>query len=141
LDLVINAFKEFYNPVYSSRVGLRFINRFTLKNTRKKSLRQVIGLFNPALTTLLRNKCLSEATEMLGQLILPDNGAKLSLRTNYTSEKDEPYFLLDFDYYEEGEIEFTNLIEKINHYHNVIYDAFRWCVKDECLNYFEPIQE
>jgi uncharacterized protein (TIGR04255 family) len=140
LNFGIIATQDVYKPVFSTRTGLRFINRFTLKNTGMESFEKIYEFFHPDLTALLRNNVLRDSSEMLSQVVLPDGEAKLIIRTGCLTEGNEMFFLLDFDYFEEGKLEITNLFERLDRYHNVIYDAFRWCIKDECLDRFNPIQ-
>jgi len=77
--------------------------------------------------------------EMLSQTVLGDGKAKLATRTGFGKEKNEPYFVLDFDYYEEGQLPLKNLKRRIDRYHSKIYQAFRWCLLDESLTRFEPL--
>lgn len=138
LDLAYEATQQVYSPAYATRIGLRYVNRFTLENTGLDSFEQVVDLFHPDLTALLRSKAWSSPSEMLSQLVLIDNDAKLTIRTGCATEMGETFFLLDFDYFEEGKLEITNLLERLDCYHNVIYDAFRWCLRDESLVHFNP---
>jgi len=140
LRIGIIAIQDIYQPTFSTRIGLRYINRFTQKNTGMESFEKIIEFLHPDLTALLRNNVLRDATEMISQVILPDDKAKLTVRTGYATEGDEKFFLLDYDYFEVGKLEITNLLERLDSYHNIIYDAFRWCIKDEILGRFDPIK-
>jgi len=136
LSLAQETVSKVYKPAYATRIGLRYINRFSLKNTKAENFDQVLDLFNPDLTILLRNKAWTEPSEWLSQLVLSDNGAKLTLRSGYGKENGEDFFLLDFDYFEEDKLSLDNLIKHVNQYHDVIYSAFRWSMKDESLALF-----
>ena len=45
-------------------------------------------------------------------------------------ESRELGFVLDFDCYSEGEIDLDGLVERCERYHDVIYNAFRWCIRE-----------
>ena len=138
LKFVQNSTKRVYQPAYATRIGLRYINRFTLKNTGFERFDQVLDIFQPDLVVLLRSQVWSDPLEFLSQLILIDGNGKLSLRTGFGNEKGERFFLLDLDYFEEGQISLEDTFKRVQRYHRVIYDAFRWCVKDESLVLFNP---
>ena len=141
LSLAHEAAQRVYSPAYSTRIGLRYVNRLAPSNTGCKTVSEMLDLLRPELTAQLRSTAWSDPASMLCQLVLTDSEAKLTLRTGYGQEQDEPFFLLDFDYYEEGRLGLENLVERCNHYHEAIYDAFRWCLRDESLAVFEPIAE
>jgi uncharacterized protein (TIGR04255 family) len=137
--LVMGSVNDIYRPSFATRIGLRFINRFTKKNTSSKDISEILGLFRQELTCLIQAESWDEPLEMLSQTVIGDGKAKLALRTGFGKEKNEPYFLLDFDYYEEGQLPLTNLIKRIERYHSRIYQAFRWCLLDGSLTRFEPL--
>jgi uncharacterized protein (TIGR04255 family) len=141
LEFVLNATKHVYKPVYATRIGLRYINRFTLENTGLEKFEQVLDIFQPDLVTLLRSSAWNDPVELLSQIVLTDNDAKLSLRTGFGTEKGETFFVLDLDYFEEGKLGLENLLERLQQYHSVIYAAFRWCLKEEKLTIFNPIPQ
>jgi len=138
LELAHQAAQQVYNPPYASRIGLRYINRFAPSNTGK-SWNELIQLFNPDLTAQLRSSAWTDPQEMLCQMTLRDQQTKLTLRTAYGLENNEPYFIIDLDHFEEGRIDLANLHGRINHYHGAIYNAFRWCIQDEALTLFDPM--
>jgi uncharacterized protein (TIGR04255 family) len=133
------AVREEFYPPYTTRNGLRFINRFTRKNTGCKTFDELIDLFRDELTGLIRVDVWTEPNEMLIQIVLPDNQAKLLLRAGFGKEQKEPFFILDFDYFEDKQLDFKNLSGRIKKYHTKIYQAFRWCLKDSSLERFEPL--
>ncbi len=138
LSMVEKAIREIYHPAYATRIGLRFVNKFTRKNTKFKNAQEILGLFREELTCLLHTEAWQEPKEMLSQMILADDGANLALRIGYGKEQKEPFYLLDFDYYEEGQLTFKSLTKRVDRYHARIYSAFRWCVREEGLERFEP---
>jgi uncharacterized protein (TIGR04255 family) len=130
------AWKEFSFP-YINRIGLRFINRFTQKNTGCKTFDEMLDLFRDDMTCFIRSDAWTEPNEMISQIVLPDDKAKLNLRFGFGNEQKEQFILLDFDYFEDNQLECKNLSGRIESYHTKIYQAFRWCLKDSSLDRFE----
>lgn len=139
IELASEAARQAYEPSHATRIGLRYTNRFTQANTGLKDFDQVIDLLHPDLTAMLRSRAWSDPVEMANLLVLRDETAKLSLRTGCKTERGEPFFLLDLDYFEEGQLDLNTLPARVDRYHTVIYDAFRWSLKDEALDLFEPV--
>ncbi|MBU0512467.1 MAG: TIGR04255 family protein [Chloroflexi bacterium] len=139
LKKVDDAIKKIYKPAYGTRIGLRFVNRITSNNTGLQTSTEILQLINSELTAYFQNECWTDPLEMESRLLLSDGDARLNLRTRHGKEKEgPPFFILDFDYFEEGELSLSNLVERCDAYHDVIYRAFRWCIPDESLNVFEP---
>ena len=139
LQLVNEAAREVYNLPYAVRVGLRYINRLTFENTGASSVRELLAILRPELTVLLRGDCWDEPLQMLNQLLLTGGeDERLTLRSGFRGG-DEAVFLLDFDYYAEGNIALENLSALCQRYHDVIYNAFHWCIREEKLAVFAPI--
>jgi uncharacterized protein (TIGR04255 family) len=139
LRLVNQAACEVYNLPYAVRVGLRYINHLTLENTGARSVAELWEIPRPELTVLLRGGCWDEPLEMLNNLVLAgEDSERLTLRSGFRS-REEPIFLLDFDYFAEGNIPLGDLLMLCQRYHDVIYNAFRWCIPDEKLVVFDPI--
>jgi uncharacterized protein (TIGR04255 family) len=139
LQLVNRAAHEEYDLPYAVRVGLRYINQLTFENTDAGSVTELWDILRPELTVLLRGDCWDEPLQMLSQLLLAaDENERLTLRSGFRSGE-EPVFVLDFDYYAEGSISLENLPTLCQRYHDVIYNAFRWCIREEKLAVFAPI--
>lgn len=139
LQLVNQAAREIYDLPYAVRVGLRYINHLTFENTGAGSVTELWGILRPELTMLLRGDCWDEPLEMLNQLLLAgQENERLTLRSGFRGGE-EPIFLLDFDHYAEGNIPLENLPTLCQRYHDVIYNAFRWCIQEEKLAVFAPM--
>jgi len=139
LQFANEAACEVYDIPYAMRVGLRYINHLTFENTGARSVAELLEILRPELTALLRGDCWDEPLEMLNQLLLAGEGdERLTLRSGFKGGA-QPFFLLDFDYYTEGNIPLENLLTLCQRYHDVIYNAFRWCIRDEKLAVFAPI--
>jgi len=142
LERVDEAVQNVYWPAYATRIGLRFVNRILPKNTGIKKLSELLQLLNRELTNYARSDCWSDPLEMESRLLLSNGNARLNLRNRHGTDKEgNPFLLLDFDYFEEGELSLENLVERCNTYHDVIYRAFRWCIPDENLGVFQPFPE
>ncbi len=141
LSLTHKAVQSVYAPTYATRIGLRYINRLTPVNAGFNTVDDLLELLHPQLTTQWRSEAWSNPVEMRCRLVFTDDSAKLTLGTYYGEEKGQPFFLLDFDYYEEGQLNLDDLIERCHRYNEVIYRAFRWCVRDEKLSVFNPKAE
>lgn len=142
LVLVYNAVAAAYKPAYATRIGLRYVNRLTSVNTGCRTMKQTLAMLRPQLTAQLRTDVWSEPSEAVTQLILADGSGILALRTAYRQDADTkiPFFVLDFDYFEEGKINLTDLVERCHQYHEKTYAAFRWCFKDISMSAFDPLE-
>ena len=140
LQLVQETMMDVYKPSYATRIGLRYINRFTLDNTGCTSKAEFLALFRPELTALLRNDVGQQAADMACRLSFQEEPAQLNVRIAF-QESDEMAFVLDFDYFEKGKLPLAGLIERCNRYHEIIYDSFRWSLLDENLERFSPVNE
>ena len=139
LDLAAAAIQAIYAPAYAARIGLRYVNRFTATSTGQNSIGAVFDLLRPELCSLFQTNAWSEPAGFVTQLTLPDDGATLAIRTAYGKADEEPFFMLDFDYFEEGQLPLDGLIERCDRYHRIIYDAFRWSLRDASLRTFKPV--
>jgi uncharacterized protein (TIGR04255 family) len=118
---------------------LRYINQLTLENTGASSVTELLEILRPELTVLLIEDCWDEPLEMLNQLLLAsEENERLTLRSGFRGGE-EPAFLLDLDYYTEGNIPLENVPGLCQRYHDAIYNAFRWCIREEKLAVFAPI--
>ena len=138
LGMVHEAAVQVYRPAYATRIGLRYINRLTLRNTGCETIADLLGVLRAELTAPIRNPAWGEAVEMRCRLVLPDGPARLTLGTVFETQGDEPAFVLDLDYFEEGQLDLAGLIERCTRYNGVIYRAFRWSIQDNKLEIFKP---
>jgi len=139
LSFVHQAACEVYTIPYATRVGLRYINHLTRQNTGANNVSELWGILRPELTVLLKGDCWDEPQEMLNQILLTGGeNEQLTLRSGFRGGE-KPIFLLDFDYYSEGNIPLENLSDLCHRYHEVIHNAFRWCIREGKLGVFVPI--
>jgi len=141
LELVNQAACDVYELPYAVRVGLRYINFLTFSNTGASSTTELWEILRPELTVSLRGDCWDEPLEMNNRLLLAageDGNERLTLRSGFRGGG-EPVLLLDFDYFAEGSIALENLAVLCQRYHDVIYNAFRWCIREGRLVVFSPV--
>ena len=139
LQLVNGAAHEVYDLPYAVRVGLRYINQLTFDNTGSTSVAELWDVLRPELTELLTSDCWDVPVEMISHLLLAgDKDEQLTLRSGFRSGT-EPIFLLDFDYYVEGSVPLADVPVLCERFHDVIHDAFRWCIREDKVAVFGPI--
>ncbi len=139
LQLVNQAAHEVYDLPYAVRIGLRYINQLTFDNTGTTDVAELWDVLRPELTELLRSDCWDTPVEMINHLLLAgEEGEQLTLRSGFRSGT-EPVFLLDFDYYTEGNVPLANVPALCQRYHDVIYNAFRWSIREDKIAVFGPI--
>lgn len=136
INLVHESVTEIYEPAYSTRIGLRYINRLTTTNTGVKSPEELLKLIRDELTTTLRGPVWENTAEMVGVINFENHPAQLNLRYGYEVDDSTPTFLIDIDYFEEGHVNFTEVLLRYDHFHESIYRAFRWVVTDKALERF-----
>lgn len=140
LQLAHDAVQNIYQPAFATRIGLRYINRLTLDNTRTQSRDELFDLLCPQLVAMLRGQVWEDADKMGSVLSFTEKAATLNFRVAYETVDNLPNFLLDFDYSETGELPLDGLVERCDHYHTIIYNAFRWCLREEGLERFQPVR-
>lgn len=139
LTAITQAVTDVYGPSYSTRVGLRYVNSLTLANTHSSSTGELIDFPRSELTVLLRNMDWGLPERLLTESIFADESGTLKFRSGFIQQDDGPAILLDFDFFEEGQISLNTVTERTTRYHDKIYSAFRWCIPDDKLEVFSPI--
>ncbi len=142
VGFVHKAVFEVYRPSHILRIGLRYINRLTTANTACNTLEDIYDLLQPELTTQLRSAAFASPEEFATRTAVSDGSTRFTLSTAVLHEPSaspktrEPVFILDFDCYEEGRLQYGDLDARLVDFHGIIYRAFRWCVRDEALARF-----
>ena len=109
----------------------------TLENTASGSGAEIIALLNPDLTTVFQSEASGALTGLVYQISFTDSPTQLNLRVVYTKEQGEPVVFLDLDIFENGRLPLDDLSTKLECFHTILYDAFRWCLRDESLARFQ----
>ena len=130
-----------YQMPFYTRIGLRYVNALTPASTDLGTLPELATLLQPALTALFETDAWTLPLDSISQMLLDDGPGKLVFRVAARSDIGDgsPLVLLDLDYFEEGELPVTDLLERCKRYHDVIYDAFRWAISDKALTAFQPV--
>lgn len=139
LTMLHEAVQHVYQPSFAARMGLRYVDHVGPSKLGLATFDEVVDLFRPELTTLLRVDVWDAPDEMLCQLLLDDHEGTLGFRFGKRVIDEEPTFVLDFDYYDDRERSFEGLIDRFYRYRDTIYHAFRWCIQDDKLQAFQPV--
>jgi uncharacterized protein (TIGR04255 family) len=139
LELVHQTAMAVYELPYAHRIGLRYVNMLDSERTGHQSLDEIKGFLHPELTSWLTTSGWDTPDELVSQVLLADGNGQMVIRLAIRGELENqsPLILLDFDYYEEGQLALGDLIERCTHYHDVIYRAFRWAIQPDKLTTFE----
>lgn len=127
----IDAFIEVYSPTYLSRIGLRYQNAIAIPKSDgqwswKDYLRpQLVG-------PLSDNQWSAAAFEYAASLRchLEHEPDRLLMQYGLTDPNDSSLFMIDFDYYVEGETGPSDAKSVINRLHSYSGAAFRWAIVD-----------
>ena len=138
LATITQAVSDVYRPAYAERIGLRYVNNLTLHNTGSSSAKELIDFPRSEITALLKSSEWDVPESLLTEMVLSDEFGKLKFRSGFTGVGSKSTLLLDFDFFEEGNLLMETVIERTTRYHDIIYAAFRWCIPDESLGAFGP---
>lgn len=138
LALANDAVQDVYEPNYAVRIGLRYINEITFANTGLKEKAELRALLRSDLLTFYDQGPWEQPLEMLNRWVLvgEQETDRLTIRVGF-KEGSEPVALLDFDYFQEGNIPFETLEAFCQRAHDTIYKAFRWALVDDAV--FKPV--
>lgn len=141
LTLIHYAAMNAYQLPYAKRIGLRYVNQIIGADFGIDTLVDLAKLFRPELVSLVSVSAWSAPEETVTTLLLSgDEGERMIMRTGFRNTPGRgPTALLDLDYYVEGQCSLDNLVERCDHFHELIYRAFRWSLKNHALKFFEPL--
>lgn len=139
LALVHDALVRVFDPAYATRIGLRYVNMITTENTGCRDISEVRALLRSELTCLFETDMWDSADELGTQVVLRDENAKFAIRVGLVKQEQEQGFVLDFDYFVEGRTSLDGVVERCAGYHDAIYRAFRWALRVEEIDAFEPV--
>jgi uncharacterized protein (TIGR04255 family) len=134
LQYAHDAMMQVYSPSHATRIGLRYVNSFSNDSTHTETREELLDLFNPKLTDLLRGEVGANAEELASRLSFVEEPARLNLQFSYNEGNGE--FVIDLDYFEKGNIQLGEVVERCRQYHDIVYRAFRWCVPASTLQPF-----
>lgn len=138
LFILKKAFNETYQQEYVNRIGLRFINSFNFKNTHTASLKELLALFQPSLVASIQTDCWQQPALLHQQIhLIANDDEKLTLQIIFRTENEQPEIVLDLDYFSEQTRTRPDIPILLTRFHDALYDAFRWCVTEACLEKFK----
>ena len=136
LELVLNCLMDVYQPVYLTRLGLRYKNvidrkRLGLQDSAWRELISdfVLGQFAPEET-------MNRVVEQHGRSLLELNNKGDMVRLEYGLVTDKAadiprkLYLLDHDFYTNEEIDANDVIRKLEGYNSLNRRLFRWCIQE-----------
>ena len=134
----LDSLIKFYDEIFVTRIGLRYVNELNAKNTQIETLDELLGIVNGDLTQFQAlNKSWSLPKSAIKQLSLEDNGNELTIRFAFENLSD-PIVILDFDYFvtfdDPQMIVKEDILERVENFHKGCYDAFRWSVKEDKMD-------
>ena len=141
LRLVFGAFTKAYRTVPPTRIGLRYINDLTYQNTSVTTREDLLGILNPDLLAILLNPSWTLPVGYSMRLLLEDGEERLSIRIGFESTP-QPHVVLDYDYFSEtgfsSDLTARQLSQAVSSYHRIIYNAFRWSIREDSVHIFQP---
>lgn len=138
LAIAIHATSAEFEPDFCTRIGLRYINTITCRNTKLETLSDLVQVVRPELLSLFSTDAWKSSLETSQRVVVEDPPGKLVLQTAIAEAEGEPVIYLDIDYFEEGQFDFQEVASRGERYHDIIYRAFRWSLADDGLAAFEP---
>ena len=141
LDLISRSVMAEYRPSPILRVGLRYINEFNTGKYEVGSFDDLLELLQPELTSPITAGVWSMPKSFAAEMEIPDDEGTLAIRFGFPPDQPEAprVLVLDFDYFEEGQSTLDGLVARCDRFHKVIYDAFRWAIRDDRLSVFDPL--
>lgn len=133
-----------YQLPYGHRIGLRYVNQLDRERTGRTSLADLAAFLRPELVALVRTDAWDQAEQVVSHIVVREGDVHLLIRVvarPQLDDEDGPLVLLDLDCFEEGQLDLSNLIDRCDRYHNLVYRAFRWAIKPDALEAFSPVHE
>ncbi len=139
LKKAYEAFVTVYNPPFTSRIDIRFINVIEKELFDPKSGRTISDIIEPLFLGPMEGFQFEENSRIAytAQLLI-NNDVITSSQINYgffmKSDPDKFAYLIDTDVYSTKQRDKATVFEDLEKYHNYAYDIFRWIIKDEFFN-------
>lgn len=126
MNLAVEALKNIYSPIVSSRIGMRYINEIH-KDLISNDLGEELQWYN-----IINKEYLSgpsslagiEDTLMSSQIRSKVNGGMLTLRYGLIGDLDNPTYTFDIDRYNEGNFDLDKLKEILDAFADDIYSLY-----------------
>jgi uncharacterized protein (TIGR04255 family) len=130
--VVLGALEQEYRPAHYARIGLRYRNVIR---------RVAFGVAEVPWHELLRHQLTGEltapeiapyveSTTRQTLLRLPEFSSKVHIRHGLAMEQDEVAYVIDNDFFSEGNTECSNVFSVLQYFSAQAHRLFRWCVSD-----------
>ena len=135
IELATKSFLEVYGNFNVIRIGLRYINEIKTPNTVEGLAKGISRELIPEIESAVWDFPL----HISKALLFEDGENRLRIRLSLDKEP-ETKLLLDYDYFKEFKQQAFHNSEEISSiydsFHNNVYDAFHWSVKQELIDAF-----
>lgn len=146
IHIGVEALMTVYGGIDLVRTGLRYVNALEHAVYGYASWKDMVDVLNPELITPVTSSTLSGATNSFAVQIelAGTHNATLILNLGLNQEKDA--VILDLDSFQEypdaiGSTDPGLILSRLEEFHDQIYRAFRWSIRDEHLELFGPVTE
>lgn len=142
LESVIGVLVKTYQPSYFSRVGLRYQNVISTQNLGLEEGRWRDLLARPVLGELSSEEL--QDVEVIGarrsMILSIDEDLMLNLNHGFVDTVDDQgeAYLIDTDYYQEGQIDTNDCLSHAERCHSYAGKVFRWCITDKLHDALGP---
>lgn len=142
MQSLLNIFKEIYEPAFFTRIGLRYINLIEPSAINIEDVHWR-NLINPEIVSFLGSPELEETeileSVQLTKINLGQDQGQVQIRQGLASdEKDNEGYLIDSDFFIEGEIE--DAIPNLRSFNRHAGRVFRYCISDTLHRAMEPVE-
>lgn len=140
-EFVCKSILDIYELTLATRLGLRYVNILTPKNTNTNEIKDIVSLIKDEIAISLDESKVGPLQQGFVRINLEDDADTFTLTSGIVLDQSskERVFVLDFDHYTESnlELELGHTLDKVQYYHQSIYNAFRWCIKPDLFNRFQ----
>ncbi len=140
LQLVSSAASDCYGPLSVVRIGLRYVNNLVPELLELGGIDAVIDTLNPTLVSVLRDTPWTDVKGFASQIEVEDGDRVLAIRYGTSASDEAKSMIIDLDYYQEGQLSIDGLVERCEGFHDIIYRAFRWSIREERFAIFAPAE-
>ena len=140
---LVDTLVEVYNPAYFTRIGLRYKDLLSPERAGKPHLRWTELLMPPVLgeigTEALQGIAVVGAKREIKLELESDLFATLSHGFVDDEGQESPSYLIDADYFKEGQIDTGKWLDEIERSHSYAGRVFRWYITDTLHDALGPV--
>ena len=138
LRAVLDGVESIYQPASATRIGLRYVNLLTPEITGFSDFEAVVRLVRPELIAPFTIPAFP-VSEGLSRLVSEQGDQHLSLIFGFVKDETaQRSFVIDLDLFTDTlqPFETEEMMNTCDTFHNILYDAFRWCLVEDSLQVF-----